>query len=114
MDNRLENIGRREAQLRYWGTRLDQIEAKAENVGIELNAAKRQCLDEARTKYKAAQSKLDEYRAAGSEQLETFKTGLETAWTDLRLAIKKLKGLGIANRGHAGGSATGLDFKRRA
>lgn len=92
MDNTQENIGRREAQLRHWGARLDQIEAKAEKVGFELNAAKRQCLDEARTKYEAAQSKLDEYRAAGSEQLEAFRTGLETAWTDLRLAIKKLRG----------------------
>lgn len=91
MDNTQESTGKREAQLRRWGARLDQIVAKAEKVGIEVNAAKRQHLDEARTKYQAAQSKLNEYKAAGSEKWETFKTGLETAWSDLETAFKKLK-----------------------
>jgi hypothetical protein len=91
MDNTQENIGKRETQLRHWGARLDEIAAKAEKVGIEVNAAKRQRVDEARTKCQAAQSKLDEYKAAGAEKWETFKTGLETAWSDLESAFKKLK-----------------------
>jgi hypothetical protein len=92
MDNTQENIGKRETQLRQWGARLDQVVAKAEKVGAEVNAAKRQRVDEVRTKYQAAQSKLDECKAAGSEKWETFKTGLETAWSDLETAFKKLKG----------------------
>ena len=91
MENTQESIGKREAQLRHWGARLDQIVAKAEKVGIEVNAAKRQRVDEARTKYQAAQAKLNEYKAAGSEKWETFMTGLETAWSDLETAFKKLK-----------------------
>lgn len=91
MENTQENIGKREAQLRRWGARLDQIVAKAEKVGVEVNEAKRQSVDEARTKYQAAQSKLDEFKAAGAEKWETFKTGVETAWSDLESAFKKLK-----------------------
>jgi hypothetical protein len=91
MENTQENIGKREAQLRHWGARLDQIVAKAEKVGIEVNAAKRQRVDEARTKYQAAQTKLNEYKAAGSEKWGAFKTGVENAWSDLESAFKKLK-----------------------
>jgi hypothetical protein len=91
MENTQEHLGKREAQLKNWGARLDQIIAKAEKVNIEANAAQRQRIDDLKTKYQAAQSKFAEYRTAGCEKWDTFKTGVETAWSDLEAAFKKLK-----------------------
>jgi thiamine monophosphate kinase len=91
MENSQEHMGKLEAQLKQWGARLDQVVAKAEKVGMEVNAEKRKRLDELKAKYQAAQSKLGEFKAAGGEKWETFKTGVETAWSDLEAAFKKLK-----------------------
>ena len=91
MENTQEHLGRMEAQLKQWGARLDQIVAKANKVGTEVNDEKCQGVNELKAKYHAAQSKLVEYRAAGCEKWETFKAGLETTWSDLEAAFKKLK-----------------------
>jgi hypothetical protein len=90
MEGTQEHVGKRETQLRRWGAQLDQIVAKAEKAGIEVNAAKRQRVDTARAKWQAAQSKLNEYKTAGCEKLEILKTGMETAWSDVVSAFKKL------------------------
>ena len=91
MEGTQEHLGKREAQLKRWGARLDQIVAKAEKVGVEVNAAKRQRVDEVRTKYQTAQAKMDEYKAAGCEKWDQFKPGVEAAWKDLEAAFKKVK-----------------------
>ena len=91
MDNSPEHVGKLEAQLKQWGARLDQVVAKVEKVGTEVNAEKRQRVDELKAKYQAAQSKFGEFKTAGCEKWETFKTGVETAWSDLEAAFKKLK-----------------------
>ena len=91
MDNSPEHVGKLEAQLKQWGARLDQVVAKVEKVGTEVNAEKRQRVDELKAKYQAAQSKFGELKAAGSEKWDTLKTGVETAWSDLEAAFKKLK-----------------------
>ena len=91
MENAQEHVGKLEAQLKQWGARLDQIVAKADKIGAGVNAEKRKRVDELKAKYQAAQSKFVEYKAAGCEKWETFKTGLETAWSDLEAGFKKLK-----------------------
>jgi hypothetical protein len=91
MESTQEHMGKLEAQLKQWGARLDQVVAKAEKVGMEVNAEKRKRLDELKAKYQAAQSKFGECKAAGDEKWEIFKTGVETAWSDLEAAFKKLK-----------------------
>jgi hypothetical protein len=90
MDHTQENIGKKEAQLRRWGARLDEIVTKAEKAGIEVNAAKRQRVDEAMAKCQTAQSKLNEYKTAGCEKLQRLETGVESAWSDLESVFKKL------------------------
>jgi hypothetical protein len=80
-----------EMRLRQWGARIDRIVAKAEEAGSEANVERRRRVDELKAKYQAAQSKFSEFRAAGSEKWDTFKTGVETAWNDLEAAFKKLK-----------------------
>jgi len=91
MENTQGHVGKMETQLKQWGARLDQIVAKAEKAGTEVNVERRKCVDELKAKYQAAQSKFGEFKAAGSEKWEIFKTGVESAWSDLEAAFKKLK-----------------------
>ena len=84
------NAGKMEAQLRNWGVKLDKVMAKAEAAGTGVKIDYRKGVDELKAKYKVAQSKFDECRAAGSAKWGILKTGLETAWSDLESAFKKL------------------------
>jgi len=82
--------GKMEARLRQWGAKIDELVAKAEEAGAEAKIDHRKRIDELRGKYQAAQSKLDELRAAGSEKRAIFEAGVESAWSELEAAFKKL------------------------
>jgi hypothetical protein len=43
-----------------------------------------------RTKYETAEEKLAELKAAGSAKWETLQAGIETAWSELEAAFRKL------------------------
>lgn len=85
-----ENAGKMEAQLRNWGVKLDKVFAKAEAAGNAVKSDYRKDAEDLKAKYKVAQSKFDECKAAGSAKWGILKTGLETAWNDLEAAFKKL------------------------
>ena len=85
------HVGKMEAELRQWGAKLDELVAKAEKAGAEVKIDQRRRIDDLKAKVQAAQSKLDEVRTAGSERWETLKTGVESAWSELELAFKKLR-----------------------
>jgi hypothetical protein len=85
-----ENAGKMEAQLRNWGVKLDKVIAKAEAAGTEVKIDYRKGVEDLKAKYKVAQSKFAECKAAGSAKWGIFKTGLETAWNDLESAFRKL------------------------
>jgi hypothetical protein len=80
-----------ETQLKQWGAKLDQIVAEAEKAGTKVNVGRRKYVDDLKAKYQAAQSKLNELKAAGSGKWEILKTGVESAWNELEAAFKKLK-----------------------
>jgi hypothetical protein len=91
MENTQEHAGRMEIQLKHWGAKLDNIVAKAEKAGTEVKVERRKCVDVLKAKYQVAQSRFAEFKAARSEKWDTFKIGVETAWSDLEAAFKKLK-----------------------
>ena len=91
MENTQGHVGEMETQLKHWGARLDQIVAQAEKAGADVKVERRKCVDDLKAKYQAAQSKFSEFKAAGGEKWDIFKTGVETAWSDLEAAFKKLK-----------------------
>jgi hypothetical protein len=90
MDMAEANTGKLEAQLRQWGARLDNLRAKVEAAGAEVKSDYRRGVEDVQAKYKVAQSKLDESKAAGSAKWGILKAGLEAAWSDLATAFKKL------------------------
>jgi peptidoglycan hydrolase CwlO-like protein len=91
MEKTQDNVGKLETQLKQWGAKLDEIVAKADRAGTTARIDNRKRIDDLKAKVKAAQSKLDEVKTAGSEKWDTLKTGVESAWAELDLAFKKLK-----------------------
>ena len=84
------HVGKMEAELKSWGAKLDALVAKADAAGTEAKIDYRKRLDDVTERYKAAQSKLHKLQAAGSGKWETFRTDIESAWSDLETAFKKL------------------------
>ena len=84
------HVGKMEAELRQWGVRLDKLVAKADAAGTAAKNDVRERLDDLRTKYDAAATKLAELKAAGSSKWDTFKGGIESAWIELETAFTKV------------------------
>jgi hypothetical protein len=85
-----KTVSKLEGQLKLWGTRLNELVAKAEVAGHETKIDARKRLDEVKAKLKVAQSKLDEAKAAGGDKWNTFKSGIESSWKELEGAFQKL------------------------
>jgi hypothetical protein len=85
-----QNEGKMETQLAAWGTKLDGLVAAAQKQGAEAKAEYRAQLDDLKAKHQAARTRFDEFKKSGSEDLETFKTGIGNAWAELEIAFKKL------------------------
>jgi predicted nucleic acid-binding Zn-ribbon protein len=83
------NVGKLETQLNQWGAKLDELVAKADRAGTTARIDNRERIDDLMANVQAAQSKLDEVTTAGSEKWETLRTGVESAWAELELAVKK-------------------------
>ena len=91
MENTPTHLGKMEEQLKHWGAQLDHLVAKVEKAGADVNSERRKRVEALKAKYQAAQAKLSEVKAAGSEKWVTLKTGVETAWNDLEAAFRKMK-----------------------
>ena len=84
------HVGKMEAELRQWGTRLDNLLAMAEVVGTTARIDYRKRLDDLKAKYDAAEARLIELKTAGSGKWDAQKGGVETAWSELAKAFTKL------------------------
>jgi hypothetical protein len=84
------DLGKMEAELRQWGTRLDNLLAMADLVGTAATIDRRQRLDELKEKYEAAEAKLAELKAVGRGKWQMFKGGVENAWSELATAFTRL------------------------
>jgi len=85
------NVEKMEAQLKTWAVQIDGLTAKAEQAGEQAKIDFRQGIDDLKAKRAAAQIKVEEFKAAGSEKWEGFKGGIERAWGEIEVAFKELK-----------------------
>ena len=84
------HVGKMEKKLKHWGAKLDELVARADEAGAEAKLDYRKGIDDLKAKHRAARAKLDELKTAGSDKWETFKDGVESAWTELEVAFTKL------------------------
>jgi hypothetical protein len=84
------HIGKMEAELKEWGARLEKLVAKAHAAGTGAKIDYRDRLDDLSEKYTAAEKRLAELKAAGLNKWDTYKGGVETAWSELATAFTRL------------------------
>ena len=87
--NRDTTVSTFEGQLERWGAKLDEVVAKGSAAGREAKTEARAHIDDLRSKIRAARSKLDAAKAAGSDKWDAFKGGLERSWKELEAAFKQ-------------------------
>lgn len=90
MEKAQAHAGKMETQLRQWGAKLDELAAKISEADTEAKIDCHRRIAELKAKCQVAQSKLDEFTAAGGDKWDIFKTGVENAYDELEVAFKKL------------------------
>jgi hypothetical protein len=84
------HVGKMETELKQWGERLDNLMTMADVAGTRSKIDHRKRLDDLREKYLIAEAKFAELKAAGSAKWDTYREGLETAWSELEKAFTKV------------------------
>jgi hypothetical protein len=75
------------AQLKEWSAQIDLMEAKAGNVGADMEVKRAEALDELRVKQHAASKKMAELESASSEAWEKLKETADILWNDLKEGV---------------------------
>jgi len=84
-----------EAQLKEWGTRIEELKGKAETSKAELKIKYEKQVEDLRAKQEVVQQKLREFKESGEETWEEIKTGMEKGLDELKdsfdRAVSKFK-----------------------
>jgi hypothetical protein len=90
MQTREQHAGKMEKRLERWGARFDDFTAKAREAGTEAKADYQVHLEDLKSKQRAVGERFQQLKAAGDDQWESLKTGVESAWKELESSFKKL------------------------
>jgi hypothetical protein len=90
MSSRDPNIERMEAQIREWGARIESLEARAQSAGTHARVDYRRRVEDLKALGSDARARLDEFKSAGSETWDAFRSGLEGAWKEIEAALEEL------------------------
>ncbi|MDO9508920.1 MAG: hypothetical protein Q7I97_06200 [Thermovirgaceae bacterium] len=75
-------------KLDEWNTRIDQFQAKADQVKPDLKAEYQNQIQNLKAKRDKVQEKLNELSEASKGAWEDLKAGAECAWGELTEAVK--------------------------
>lgn len=75
-------------KLDEWNTKIDALQAKADQVKPDMKAEYQSQLQNLKEKRDKAQEKLKELRETSKSAWEDLKAGAECAWEDLAKAVK--------------------------
>ncbi len=77
-----------EAQLNLWSLKIDDLASKTQVAGVQVGFDALIHVDELKALHAIAQSKLDEFRAAGDTERARLKAEMKSAWNELDAAFK--------------------------
>ncbi|MGZ8182863.1 MAG: sll1863 family stress response protein [Methylobacter sp.] len=83
-DEYIDNLA---AELKDWGTQIDLLTAKTENVAAHIRVKYIQELNDLHAKQQKAIDKMEELQENGGEAWETVKVATDKIWDDLRLGL---------------------------
>jgi hypothetical protein len=84
-------VEKMEAQLKLWSLKIDNLADKTLVVGAQAGFDTIMYIDELKALHAIAQSKLDEFRAAGDTKRARIKGEMKSAWNELDAAFKNPK-----------------------
>jgi hypothetical protein len=84
------NLEKMESQLTQWGAKLKEANETAAKVGASAPKDHAQHITDLKSAHHTAQAKWDEYKKAGLDQWDKFRTGVETAWTAAESAASRI------------------------
>ncbi len=91
MEDRSAYQGQMEAKLQEWGSKLDELKAKADRAGADSKAELNKKIEALGEKRDAMQQKLAELKSSGDDAWESLKAGAESAWDELSAAFEEAK-----------------------
>jgi uncharacterized coiled-coil DUF342 family protein len=91
MEERKAYQGQMEAKLQDWGSKLDEMKAKADQAGADSKAKLNKQIEALSNKRDAMQQKLAELKSSGDDAWESLKAGAESAWEDFSAAFEEAK-----------------------
>ena len=80
-----------EAQLKLWSSKIDTLAAKTQAVGVQAGFDALMYVDELKALRAIAQSKLDEFKAAGGMKEARLEAEMKSAWDRLDAVFKNPK-----------------------
>ena len=80
-----------EAQLKLWCSKIDDLAAKTQKAGVRIGFDALMYVDELKALRATAQTRFDEFRAAGDAERESIEAEMRSVWDELDAAFKKPK-----------------------
>lgn len=87
--NRTAHQGEMEAQLQEWGTKLDQLKAKADQAGADAEAHLNQKIEELGTKRDEMAQNLENLKNSSDDAWESIRAGLQSAWQEVNKGFEE-------------------------
>jgi hypothetical protein len=82
------DIERMDAQIKEWGEKIESLVIGAETAAEHVRADLRRHARDLRIQWIDAEARLQDFKAAGSETWDAFRTGIECVWRDLEVALQ--------------------------
>ncbi|MHB8846366.1 MAG: sll1863 family stress response protein [Nitrospirota bacterium] len=86
-----EYIDKMAKQLKEWSARIDELESRAAGASADVKTGYETTIRELKEKREALSIKLREVGQASGEAWISLRSGVETAWKDLRHAVSSAK-----------------------
>jgi pyrimidine operon attenuation protein/uracil phosphoribosyltransferase len=90
MQTKEARVGKLEKQLTRRETKLDELLAKAKEAGADIKGDYHSHVDDLKLKHQTVRSKLEELKVAGGEEWMSLVNGVDSAFSELEAAFKKL------------------------
>lgn len=78
---------KRAAQLHEWSAQIDLLEAKAANVGADVEVKRAEELQELREKLHSASQKMKEFEKTSGDAWDEVKKTADIIWDDLKAGV---------------------------
>lgn len=89
LQNRTAQQGKMESQLKDWGSKLDELKAKADQAGADAEANINKKVEELTAKREKMAQNLENLKNSSDEAWESMRAGLQSAWEEISKSFEE-------------------------